>query len=263
VKIYFVKMQALGNDFVIIDAIAQGFLEDMDSSLIQNISDRHTGVGCDQVLIVKESKIADVAISIFNPDASPAMACGNGTRCVAWLYMQEMQNDEISIQVGARVLHAWKAGEHNISVDMLQPTFDASFTSKLQEKIPATFVSFGNPHVVVEGAYSEHDSVLRCVSEIFPDGANVEWLTVIDEHCISISIHERGAGLTKACGTGACASAVVAISKGCCKSPVTVLMQGGNVRVDFSETAVLTGTCSFVFEGKIDYSPACTSGSLE
>ncbi|MDR1208215.1 MAG: diaminopimelate epimerase [Holosporales bacterium] len=278
--IAFQKMQALGNDFVILNAIAQDFLEEIiDSAFIKNIADRHLGVGCDQVLVIKNSSCADIAMSIYNPDASHAMACGNGARCVASLWMEKTQKSLISIQVCERVLRAWKSTESNqfsqkrseeklqdrpnISVDMSQPTFDASLTKKIQEKIPATFVSLGNPHIVVERSVDDLDFVVNAASKIFPDGVNIEWLTVIDEHCISIDIHERGVGPTNACGTGACAAAVVAISKGYCKSPVVVSMQGGDVRVDFDETIVLTGGTSFVFEGKIDYSPACTTSPVE
>jgi diaminopimelate epimerase len=263
-KVAFTKMQALGNDFVIIDAIAQPFFIDpINSAFIRSTADRHLGVGCDQLLIINASPYADIAMSIYNHDASPATACGNGARCVAWLWMNKTHKNAVTMQVNERVLRAWKSEECNISLDMLRPTFDTVLSANIQERIPGTFVSFGNPHLVVENSSQDRNSVINDASRFFPDGVNIEWLAVIDEHHISIDIHERGVGPTKACGTGACAAAVIAISKGYCNSPMTVSMQGGSVRVDFDETVVLTGETSFVFEGKIDYSPACTIGSVK
>jgi diaminopimelate epimerase len=262
----FIKMQTMGNDLVIVDASIPPIYKDatkgqVNSEFVKTIADRHYGIGCDQVLIIGKSTKADVSMQIYNADGSSAGACGNGARCVAWLWMQKINKSEVTVEVAGRVLHAWSNGDYNVSVDLLEPEFNRRLTSQIQKRIPATFVSIGNPHLVVESLQYRADEVLAIVSDLLPNGVNIEWLTVVDRGCISIKIYERGAGETHACGTGACAAAVVAISKKYCDSSITVLMPGGEVRVDFERTVVLTGDVSFVFEGKIDYSPPCVTSS--
>jgi diaminopimelate epimerase len=217
----------------------------------------------------------------------------------------------VLIEVGDRVLQAWQnpqsgrcdgcsdvdvridmgIPQFDISIDMGGPQFDLSYTQTLRQYIPATFVSIGNPHVVVvcssenslcssenhptvPSPYDKppHDNathgkpihdekhdfespahILSLANEKFPDGINIEWMRVFDAHNIAIKIYERGVGETFACGTGACAAAVVAISEGYCEPNVAVHMAHGAVQVSYNESIVLTGCVSFVFEGKIDY----------
>ncbi|MDR1907953.1 MAG: diaminopimelate epimerase [Holosporales bacterium] len=312
---FFSKMQALGNDFVIVDLRASNAVT-VDAPLAKWVSDRRRGVGCDQLLILKSSNSADLSMEIYNADGSVAEACGNGARCVAWLWMTQHDKREVSLQVHDRILHAWLKGEHGVSIDMGQPCFDEALTNQVRDNAfkgfeyrpdassvmgnnlnnseclfadeaynhskntisqinantggrtripwdassPATFVSMGNPHLVVESSVVGDtcaNDILSHTKEIFPDGVNIEWLRVLDSLNISIKIYERGVGETHACGTGACAAAVVAISSGRCESSVTVSMLGGQVDVSLGETAVLTGEVSFVFSGEIDYSATC------
>lgn len=301
----FVKMHVHGNDFMIVDTRFDNCIT-LKPEYVTQLSDRHKGIGFDQLLIIKESNNASVLMEIYNADGSSAVNCGNGACCVAWLCMNRMyqtvkkfvgnnleaqtkssirrttripiqhfewcpdahRNDEptnfsrfgtqqhVTIQISDRILHAQRISDDIISVDLGKPEFDTELTKRLQREMPATFVSIGNPHIVIESNDS-CQAILQRVNKFFPDGVNIEWLRIIDNTHISIRIFERGVGFTRACGTGACAAAAVAVSKGYCGQSVNVSMEEGDVYIHFDKSIVLHEHVTFVFEGKIDYIPTC------
>jgi diaminopimelate epimerase len=302
--IKFVKMHAIGNDFVIVDecysdngtnslnkllskSSESEFLEgdsehrsgaysgvrarsnridepktDSDElrkksnkEYVQQLADRHKGIGFDQLLIMKKSSTASVLMEVYNADGSVATACGNGACCVAWLCMNKTQKQHVTIQTANRVLQAQRISNNVISVNLGVPEFNTELTKQLQNEINATFVSIGNNHIVVE-SQDDYQSILPSVKKFFPDGVNIEWLRVVDQSHISVRIFERGVGFTRACGTGACAAAVVAIVKGYCLTNIRVSMEEGDVDVTFNEGIILRGHVDFVFDGKIDYIPS-------
>jgi diaminopimelate epimerase len=263
----FHKMHGLGNDFVVIDVREDGPFE-IGPARARAIADRHTGIGCDQLILITPSDKATVGMRIFNADGGEVESCGNATRCVALLL-----GGRPSIETKGGILSS-KAGAGGASVDMGVPRFE-------WEAIPLAYamdsaalplgwegleplrapaaVNVGNPHVVFFVADSdavdlaaigppiEHDPV-------FPERINVNVATVEARDRIRLRVWERGAGATLACGTGACATAVAAIRAGLVDSGVTVALPGGELRVDWvpGSTITMTGPAAHVFTGELD-----------
>ncbi len=262
----FHKMHGLGNDFVVFDARQDAVA--ITPARAQAIADRHMGIGCDQLIVVERSSIADARMRIWNPDGSEVEACGNATRCVATLL-----GGAPSIEtLGGILSSAATAG--GASVDMGAPRFDwdsvplayAMDTAALPLAwdglypiAPPIALSIGNPHVVffvrdidaldlaAIGPAIEHDPV-------FPERVNVSVATIESSARIRLRVWERGAGLTLACGTGACATAVAAIRAGRAESGVTVALPGGDLVIDWRPggTIRMTGPATHVFSGDLD-----------
>ncbi len=257
----FHKMHGLGNDFVIFDCRETPLA--MTAALARHLADRSIGIGCDQLILLEPSQIADLAMRIFNPDGSEVEACGNAARCVVSLTGAE------KIATAGGVIAGAAAGS-DITVTLVEPRFD-------WEAIPLAFamptdplpmawgsieqphaVNVGNPHLVffvpdaaaidldTLGPQIEHDPA-------FPERINVNIASMTDRG-IALRTFERGAGLTRACGTGACATAVAAIRSRRCASPVTVSMAGGALSIDWTpgEPVRMTGAATHVFEGSIE-----------
>ena len=261
-RVAFRKMHGLGNDFVVLDARDTPF--EPSRATRRALADRHRGVGCDQLIILDRSERADVAIRIFNPDGGEAEACGNATRCVASLF-----DRPVAIESAGAILHARSAGS-DVAVDMGEPRFG-------WEQIPLAFsmdtsalplawsslskpvaVNVGNPHVVFFVPDVDAVPLGRLGPEIegdpaFPDRVNVGVAAVSDEG-LALRVWERGAGLTLACGTGACAAAVAAIRGGRATSPVRVTLPGGTLEIAWQAggTITMTGAATHVFDGTID-----------
>lgn len=260
----FKKMHGLGNDFVIIDGRDKPV--EMTPSRAAAIAHRHTGIGCDQLILIEPSKRAVAKMRIFNADGSEVEACGNATRCVATIL-----GDGATIETAAGILKAETDGEA-ATIDMGKPRFDwddiplayPMDTSAMPVawnalKAPMA-VNVGNPHAIFfvkdvdaidlaeTGPIIEHDS-------LFPERVNVNVAEVTGPNSIKLRVWERGAGLTLACGTGACASAVAAIKQRKVQSPVAVSLPGGNLTIAWApgETIRMTGPAAFVFEGEIDW----------
>ena len=255
----FLKMHGLGNDFVVFDARVEAVA--MDAARAQAIADRRTGVGCDQVILLEPSDIADVRMRIWNADGSEVEACGNATRCVALLGAE-------TIETLGGVLKA-EANGAGATVDMGQPRFgwdeiplayriDAAAMPVAWEDLEEPFaVNVGNPHAVffVEdadavdlkrlGPLIEHDP-------LFPERVNVN-VASVEGAAIRLRVWERGAGLTLACGTGACATAVAAIRRGLAASPVEVRLPGGTLSIEWAPggTIRMTGPATHVFSGEL------------
>ena len=260
----FHKMHGLGNDFVVIDARQQPF--DLTPALARAIADRRTGVGFDQLILIESSDTADVRMRFFNADGSESGACGNGTRAAAMLL-----GGTKTIETLGGLLHA-HAIEGGATVDMGVPRFDwdaiplafAMDTSALPVAWDAlsgpAAVNVGNPHVVF--FVDDCDSVAldqlgpRIENDpLFPDRVNVNVATVTGPASLRLRVWECGVGLTLACGTGACATAVAAIKAGRVRSPVTVSLPGGMLDIAWQpgESIRMSGPAVHVFTGEADW----------
>jgi len=258
----FHKMHGLGNDFVIFDARETPV--EMDETRARAIADRMTGVGCDQLIILEPSSSADVKMRIFNSDGGEVEACGNASRCVAL-----MLGGEVTIETSGGCLGA--TAEHGAaSVDMGIPHFDwqqiplayamdtATMPVSWDELVNPAAVNVGNPHVIFFvddadavdlaqlGPRIEHDP-------LFPDRVNVN-VASLDGSAIKLRVWERGAGLTRACGTGACATAVAAIRRKLATSPVEIRLPGGALSIEWTPRGTITmrGPAVHVFTGELD-----------
>lgn len=260
----FKKMHGLGNDFVIIDGRDKPV--EMTSMRAAALANRHTGIGCDQLILIEPSKRATAKMRIYNNDGSEVGACGNATRCVATIL-----GDGATIETAAGILKTETDGQ-DATVDMGKPHFDwddiplaypmdASAMPVAWDDLKAPMaVNVGNPHAVFFvkdvnavalgdiGPLIEHDP-------LFPERVNVNVAQVTGEQALALRVWERGAGLTLACGTGACATAVAAIRQGKVKAPVTVALPGGNLVIDWApgQSIRMTGPAKLVFEGEIDW----------
>lgn len=245
------KMNGCGNDFVILDARSRGALPLSDTQA-RAIADRKSGVGCDQVIALERSMRGDAYMRIWNADGGESDACGNAARCVAWLLMEEGGAVSRRIETPAGMLYAERAGDHVVTVDMGSPLLRweeiplarAMATDRMDYDVnglPAPgAVSMGNPHVVffvndvratpidTLGPRIEHDP-------LFPQRVNVGFAEVRSAQQIRLRVWERGAGLTKACGTGACAAVVAAHRQGRTGRSVEVLVDGGSLQIEWRE----------------------------
>jgi len=257
----FLKMHGLGNDFVIIDA--RETESPITSQVAKAIGDRHFGVGYDQLVVMTNSQKADVELIFWNSDGSLSDACGNASRCVARLIMDENNSEEITLKTGSGVLLARKGSNGFISVNMGHPQLDWDLIP-LKEKVdllelpiegrPAA-VGMGNPHCVF---VVDDVNLVDLVSwgskieahELFPKKTNVEFIQIIDRKNIRQRTFERGAGETLACGSGACAVTVAAHLKGLTERNVNIYLDGGQLSIDWLEDGIwMTGPTSFVFKG--------------
>lgn len=258
----FHKMHGLGNDFVIFDAREHDLALTGDQA--RALADRHRGIGCDQLIVMRPSANADFAMQIFNHDGGEVSACGNATRCVVAL-----AGRDVAIETGAGLLHG-RLGAGEVTIDMGLPGLDwdgiplayAMDTLHLpvgwEDLTDPVAVSMGNPHVIffvtdthaVEldrlGQIIEHDP-------LFPERVNVNVAHLADDG-LHLRVWERGAGLTQACGTGACATAVAAIRRKLVTSPVAVHLPGGTLTIDWRPggSVRMTGPATYVFTGEID-----------
>ncbi|MEQ1600331.1 MAG: diaminopimelate epimerase [Methylophilaceae bacterium] len=270
----FTKMQGLGNDFVVIDAINQAV--NLSAAQIRHIADRHFGVGCDQLLLVETSNIPDVDFRyrIFNADGGEVEQCGNGARCfVRFVHDHGLtEKTEIRVETARGIILPRLENDGQITVNMgvprLQPADIPFIADELalqytlhlgNSSVPISALSMGNPHAVqivedvVTAPVVEQGALIECHPR-FPQRVNAGFMQVVDEHSIRLRVYERGAGETLACGTGACAAAVTGIRLGLLASPVRVVMRGGELVIAWAgaDTPVLmTGPATSVFEGEI------------
>lgn len=254
----FTKMHGLGNDFVIFDARQENI--QLSPKLIQRVSNRRTGIGCDQVLLMRAANDdqTDLHLEIFNADGSPAGACGNGTRCIAWLNAQALEKSSLQIETADRIIHAQVESIDKISVDMGRANCQT-----VNLNIPgikqAYAVNVGNPHVVL---FPEKKNAIDLESIainlqhhlLFPQGTNVELVEIVNRKKINMLVWERGVGPTAACGTGACASAVAAYASNQIDSHCKVSMEGGQLAIDVSDNlhVHMTGAVCLSYTGTLD-----------
>ena len=258
----FHKMHGLGNDFVIFDARMHDLV--LTGEQARALADRHRGIGCDQLVVMRPSAKADFAMQIFNQDGGEVSACGNATRCVVAL-----AGRDVIIETGAGLLQG-QLGDGEVSIDMGLPGLDWSAIPLAYPMDTLTMpvgwedltdpaaVSMGNPHVIffVPDAHAvaldrlgpliEHDP-------LFPERVNVNVAHVAADG-LHLRVWERGAGLTLACGTGACATAVAAIRRKLVSGPVAVHLPGGMLTIDWQAggSVSMAGPATHVFTGEID-----------
>lgn len=272
----FTKMHGAGNDYIYVDTLLYS-IPDPSAAAIK-WSAPHTGIGSDGLVLIGKPSItsgADFSMRIFNADGSEAMMCGNASRCIGkYLYERKLTDKtEIKLETLSGVktlrLHLAAGGTvESITVDMLEPRlhvpeqYDEGCLGELSasfRKFRGTFVSMGNPHFVTfvddidtidiarYGSEMEHDTA-------FPQRCNIEFAQVMPDGTIRTRVWERGSGITMACGTGACATAVAAQITGRAQNKSTIKMDGGTLLIEWNaddEHVYMTGPAEFVFDGEI------------
>jgi diaminopimelate epimerase len=245
------KMNGCGNDFVILDARVRGALP-LSQAQARAIADRKTGIGCDQVIAIERSIRGDAFMRIWNASGGEVDACGNATRCVAWLLMEEGGAVSRRIETAAGMLYAQRAGDKIISVDMGSPLLRweeiplarAMDTARLEFSAGGLegpgAVNMGNPHAVffvVDVAAVPIERLAPQVEHdpLFPERVNVGFAEIRTPDQIRLRVWERGVGLTKACGTGACAALVAAHRQGRAGRKAEIVMDGGSLEIEWRQ----------------------------
>ena len=260
----FLKMNGLGNDFVVVEARSAPFSPTVEE--VRAIANRQTGIGCDQLISIEASANADAKVRFWNADGEEVGACGNGSRCVGWLLMEAAKTDQTVMETLGGLLHAQRTGDHLVSVDMGAPRL-AWDQIPLSEEMDTTgielqvgpidaphlhtpgCVNMGNPHVVFFVADAETAPVREAGSMIehhmlFPQGVNVGFAQIKARDHIRLRVWERGAGLTKACGTGACAALVAAARRNLTDRKATLELDGGELTIEWrasDDHVIMTG----------------------
>jgi diaminopimelate epimerase len=272
----FLKMHGLGNDFVVLDARVGGV--DLTPDRRRAIADRRLGVGCDQLIVLEPptERGADVFMRIYNPDGGEAGACGNATRCVASVLMDERRTDQVTVQTISGLLDSQKSGTDGnglpiVSVDMgpagldwrdipVREPCDTNHMpiglGPLQDPVGT---SMGNPHAtffvddVAAIALSELGPKLEH-DRFFPERANIGVAQVTGEGRLRLRVWERGAGLTLACGSGACAAVVAATRRGLVQRKADVTLDGGTLAIEWLRDGhvMMTGGVALAFRGELD-----------
>lgn len=265
----FRKMHGLGNDFVIFDARTEALA--LSPVEIAAIADRNLGVGCDQLIVIEPGDdAADAFMRIYNADASEVSACGNATRCVGRLLMEEGGRDEIALRTRAGLLRAGRAADGRITADMgparldwqeiplATPCDTARVPFALGPLVTPVAVSMGNPHAVffvpaVAAIDLETLGPAVETDSLFPEKTNVEIVEDLGHGRLRMRVWERGVGITRACGTGACATLVAAARRGITGRSGTVVLDGGELDIAWTETGhvLMTGTATLAYEGAL------------
>lgn len=272
----FLKMNGAGNDFVVVGSAISSGLPPFSpgAEVARAIADRDAGIGCDQLIGLDPSGSADVRMRIWNADGGEVEACGNATRCVGWLLMEASGRERATIETKAGLVEARRAGPNAVAVDMGEPGLDwtqiplaeAMDTDRVELQVGPIdapllhtpgCVSMGNPHVVffvddAEAAPVREVGPMIERHPLFPQGVNVGFAEVQASDRIRLRVWERGAGLTKACGTGACAALVAACRRGLTGREATVVVDGGELRIAWRESdghVLMTGPVEVEFSG--------------
>ena len=266
----FVKMNGLGNDFVVVESRSAPFTPSVGEA--RAIAERSGGIGCDQLIALGPSDRADAFMRVWNADGGEIGACGNGARCVGWLLMEASGRDAARIETAARVLEVRRGEGGLVTVDMGLPGLKwrdiplAREMNTRQIELDAGpglaapgCVYMGNPHVVFfvadaraapaarVGPLVEHDP-------LFPERVNVGFAQIMGPGRIRLRVWERGAGLTRACGTGACAAVVAANRRRLVERAVTVEMDGGELQIEWRRRdrhVLMTGPVAVEFTGRL------------
>ena len=263
-------MHGLGNDFIVIDNRDNSFNEDLVD--IPKISNRNTGIGFNQMLLIESSirPNIDFKYRIFNADGREVQQCGNGARCFAlYVYEKKLTNKtKLNIETLSGDIELVINNSTSVTVNMGAPEFALS-------KIPANFdsqdkkyivdgkeigvLSMGNPHAVILANNIEHLEIHKTAKDIqnsghFPEGVNVGFMQINSPSNISLRVYERGVGETQACGTGACAAVVYGVENDLLENKVCVSLTGGDLDINYEKGSdvFMTGPAEFVFEGSIE-----------
>ena len=274
----FLKMHGLGNDFVVLDARTAAL--DLTPERRRVIADRRLGVGCDQLIVLEPptEREADVFMRIYNPDGGEAQACGNATRCVASVVMDERKTDLVTVQTVAGLLESQKTGVGSnglpvISVDMGLarldwreiPVREACDTNHMPVGVgplqDPVGTNMGNPHAT----FFVDDAAAIPLGELgpkleqdrfFPERANIGVAQLLGEGRLRLRVWERGAGITLACGSGACAAVVAASRRGLVPRRADVVLEGGTLTIEWlrDDHVLMTGGIAVAFKGELDRS---------
>lgn len=279
--IKFTKMHGAGNDYIYVDTLLYNIPNPSECAI--RWSAYHTGIGSDGLVLIGKAPIpeADYSMRIFNADGSEAMMCGNASRCIGKYLYEKGLTEKTDIRLltlsGIKTLHLHLTDDRKIvksvTVDMLAPvlsntkqlaTDDGSLTEgkidTVSGSFTGTFVSMGNPHFVIFVDDINDIDVVRSgkeleYNEMFPERCNIEFAQVLANGTIRTRVWERGSGITMACGTGACATAVAASLTGRAGRKSKIAMDGGELIIEWNESdghVYMTGPASFVFEGEIE-----------
>jgi len=292
-KLKFTKMHGAGNDFIVIDAINQPIdVDAFGAALWRQLADRRFGIGADQILVVErpDQDGVDFRYRIFNNDGGEVEQCGNGSRAFVRFVVDKglTREPSIRVQTMSGIINPRLEADGNVTVDMGAPRldpaevpFDSAGLDGLPEAddmlwpltlslsspagaqemvVPVSVVSMGNPHAVqvvddVDAAPVEQTGPLIESHARFPKRVNAGYMQIVDRHHIRLRVHERGAGETLACGTGACAAAVAGIRRGLLDSPVRVSARGGELSIAWAgpgQPVYLSGPAVSVFEGEVE-----------
>jgi diaminopimelate epimerase len=263
-------MNGLGNDFVIVDAGAGPFRP--TPAQVRAISDRDHGVGCDQLISLEPSRSGHAFMRVWNADGGEVGACGNGTRCAGWLVMRAAGRQAIVLETAAGMLPVRDAGPERVTVDMGVPGLgwrdiplaEPMDTEEIDLNVHAGWpspgcVSMGNPHVVFFVPDAQAAPVRRIGPMVerhalFPERTNVGFAQIVARDHIRLRVWERGAGLTKACGTGACAALVAARRRDLADETATIEMDGGDLVIRWRSEdrhVLMTGPIAVEFTGRL------------
>ena len=262
----FTKMHGCGNDYIYVNAIQHPVADPFAAAV--RWSDRHKGIGSDGLVLIDRSPVpeADYSMRIFNADGSEAMMCGNASRCIGKYLYDRGLTDRTEIRLltlsGIKTLrlHIYNNKVESVTVDMGKPVLaDDSLFVASRDAGCGTFVSMGNPHYVIFtddiNQVGQTGPVLE-THPSFPQRCNIEYAQVLADGRLRTRVWERGSGITQACGTGACATAVAAAVTGRTGRQCSVVMDGGTLEIDWRETdghVYMTGPAEFVFDGEIEH----------
>jgi diaminopimelate epimerase len=268
----FLKMHGLGNDFVVFDARKEGLALSADTA--RALADRRFGVGCDQVVVIERARTeADAFLRFLNADGGEVESCGNATRCIARLLMEEKDKPRVVLDTVGGKLFCSDAGDGLVTVDMgeakvawdevplARPADTNIFSLNVDgTEHVASAVSTGNPHCVLFVEDAERAPVDKLGPRIekhpmFPERTNVEFVTPLGKDRLRMRVWERGTGITSACGTGACATAVAAHRRGLTGRKVEVVLDGGTLFIEVREKdghVLMTGPATLAFRGDVD-----------
>jgi diaminopimelate epimerase len=269
-SVAFRKMHGLGNDFVVLDGRARALA--LSPAQIRAVADRRTGIGCDQLILIEPPVRveADARMRIFNADGGEVGACGNATRCVARLLMDEAGRDRTVIETAAGLLGCSAAEGGLVRVDMgpvhrtwtsiplAQPADTLHLPVAAGPLADGVAINVGNPHAVFFVDDAEAVPLTDCgprveTDPLFPERTNVEAVQVLDTATLRLRVWERGVGITSACGTGACAAAAAAHLRGLAGRKVRVILDGGDLVIELQDDGhvLMTGPAALAFNGVI------------
>ena len=270
----FLKMNGLGNDFVVVEARSAPFTP--TQAEVRAIADRTAGIGCDQLIAIEPSAKADAFMRIWNADGGEVEACGNATRCVGWLLTEAGGREKATILTQAGALVAERTGERQVRIDMGAPGLDWQAIPLIEDMDTRGIelqvgpiddpvlhtpgcVNMGNPHVVFfvpDAAAAPVQQVGPMIEHhrLFPDRTNVGFAEIVGRGRIRLRVWERGVGETKACGTGACAALVAAARRGLIDRTAMIELTGGELQIEWRESdghVLMTGPIEVEFTGAL------------
>ena len=264
-KIPFTKMHGCGNDYIYVDALHHSVADPASTSIVW--SDRHKGIGSDGLVLIDKSPVpeADFAMRIFNADGSEAMMCGNASRCIGkYLYERGLTSKtNIGLHTLSGIkelqLHTGNGIVRSVTVDMGEPLLkDETLYVPSKDPSCGVFVSMGNPHYVIfTDDINQVDKTGRELEHhpAFPQRCNIEFACTEHDGSIRTRVWERGSGITQACGTGACATAVAAFLTGRADRKTDIVMDSGTLSIEWREVdnhVYMTGPAEFVFDGEAE-----------